>query len=95
MSKTPIRLRETPQTEALPFSTVVEAFMVAPWVINHAAARIEAAVVIAAGIKSLIFTTSVIGVTCGRTLLTSNVTFHLILVTVSKSEYNSFHSPLK
>jgi mannose-1-phosphate guanylyltransferase len=58
MNKTPKRLREAPQTEALPFSTAVEALIVEPWVRHHAAAMILAAIVIAAGMKVSIFTAS-------------------------------------
>ena len=90
MIKTPIRLRETPQTEALPFSPIIEALIVAPWVMHQAAAMMEAVIVSAAGIRSAIFTTSVKDATYGRNLLTSYVTFHLFLVTMTKSEYNSF-----
>jgi mannose-1-phosphate guanylyltransferase len=47
-----------PHTEALPFSTAVEALIVEPWVRHHAAAIMLAAIVIAAGMKLSIFKAS-------------------------------------
>ena len=90
MSKAPMRFRDTPQTEALPFSTAAEALMVDPWVMHHAAAMMLAAIVIAAGKKSIFTASLEVAARLGH-LLTSSFVSHPFLLIYTHLTYIFFH----